>query len=125
MAKRAKLTRREFIQVTAAAGGGMIVAVHLPGALAQTAEAESFSPNVFIEIQPDNRITIMSKNPEIGQGIKTMLPMLVAEELEVDFASVRIKQAPLDARFGPQFAGGSTGTPLNWDRCRKAGAAAP
>jgi isoquinoline 1-oxidoreductase beta subunit len=119
-----KLTRREFIKVSAAAGGGMMVAVHIPGALAETDAAESFSPNVFITIRPDNLITIMSKNPEIGQGIKTMLPMLVAEELEVDFANVHVKQAGLDERFGPQFAGGSTGTPLNWERCRKAGAAA-
>jgi isoquinoline 1-oxidoreductase beta subunit len=124
MAKRTNLTRREFIQVTAAAGGGMMVAVHLPGALAETAEAESFSPNVFIKILPDNTVTIMSKNPEIGQGIKTILPMLVAEELEVDFKDVRIVQAGLDNRYGPQFAGGSTGTPLNWERCRIAGAAA-
>jgi len=123
MAKPTRLTRREFIQVSAAAGGGMVLAVHLPAALAETAEAETFSPNVFITIRPDNSITIMSKNPEIGQGIKTMLAMLVAEELEVDFAAVRIKQAGLDERYGPQFAGGSTGTPLNWDRCRKAGAA--
>jgi isoquinoline 1-oxidoreductase beta subunit len=124
MAERTKLTRRDFIKVSAAAGGGMMVAIHLPGALAETAEAESFSPNVFIRILPDNTVTIMSKNPEIGQGIKTMLPMLVAEELEVDFADVRIEQAGLDERYGPQFAGGSTGTPLNFERCRKAGAAA-
>jgi isoquinoline 1-oxidoreductase beta subunit len=124
--KRAKMNRRDFIKVSAAAGGGMMLAVHLPwdGALAETAGSEVFSPNVFIRIRPDSGVTIMSKNPEIGQGIKTMLPMLVAEELEVDFAEVQIEQAPLDERYGPQFAGGSTGTPLNWDRCRLAGATA-
>ena len=126
MAGEAKLNRRDFLKVSAAAGGGMVLATYLPwnGDALATAEAtESFSPNVFIKILPDNSVTIMAKNPEIGQGIKTMLPMLIAEELEVDFEAIRIEQAGLDQRFGPQFAGGSTGTPLNWDRCRIAGAA--
>jgi isoquinoline 1-oxidoreductase beta subunit len=125
MTRRKQLSRRDFIKVSAAAGGGMMLAVHLPwdGAPAEAAEAASFSPNVFIHIRPDNTVTIMAKNPELGQGVKTMLPMLVAEELEVDFADVHIEQAGLDPLYGPQFAGGSTSTPLNWDRCRKAGAA--
>jgi isoquinoline 1-oxidoreductase beta subunit len=127
MSESSNISRRDFIKVSAAAGGGMMLAVYLPwqgdSALAATEATESFSPNVFIKIFPDNSVTIMAKNPEIGQGIKTMLPMLVAEELEVDFDQVRIEQAGLDQRYGPQFAGGSTGTPLNWDRCRIAGAA--
>ncbi len=126
MSEASRLNRRDFIKVTAAAGGGVVLAVHLPWdgtAVADEASA-AFSPNVFITITTDARVTIMSKNPELGQGIKTMLPMLVAEELEVEFEDVRIEQAPLDPRFGPQFAGGSTGTPLNWDRCRIAGAVA-
>jgi isoquinoline 1-oxidoreductase beta subunit len=127
MSESSNISRRDFIKVSAAAGGGMILAVYLPwegdAALAATEATESFSPNVFIKIFPDNSVTVMAKNPEIGQGIKTMLPMLVAEELEVDFEHVRIEQAGLDERYGPQFAGGSTGTPLNWDRCRIAGAA--
>ena len=123
------LTRRSFIQVTAAAGGGMLVALHLdPAEL--FAQGPPGAPNVrfdapaFVKINPDGTVTITSKNPEIGQGIKNMLPMIIADELDVDWSSVKVVQADVDqSKYGAQVAGGSTATPTNWDPMRQVGAA--
>ena len=87
--------------------------------------ASAFTPNAFVKITADGVITVVAKNPEVGQGIKTMLPMLIAEELDVDFKDIRIEQALSDpAKYGAQFAGGSQATPQNWDEHRRFGAAA-
>ena len=126
-------SRRMFLKATAIAGGGLLLhSVIEPLARAGMAEAAAGTAgdgaaalNAYIRITPDGIVTIMSKNPEIGQGIKTMLPMVIAEELDVDWRNVRIEQAPLDAaKFGQQFAGGSRATPLNYDPLRRVGAAA-
>jgi len=120
-------SRRVFLRASAAAGGGVLLQATLPP-LAHVARAapqgEPASLSAFIRIAPDGIVTIMSKNPEIGQGIKTMLPMVIAEELDVDWQNVRVEQAPLNAvKFGQQFAGGSMATPLNYDPLRRVGAA--
>ena len=124
----AGLNRREFLRASAIAGGGILLASYLEP-LSAASEHRLFTPadaslNAFIRITPDGIVTIVSKNPEIGQGVKTMLPMLVAEELDVDWKNVRVEQAPLDTkRFTNQWAGGSTATPTNWLPMRRAGAA--
>jgi isoquinoline 1-oxidoreductase beta subunit len=117
--------RRSFLKVTLLAGGGLLLATEM-GGLAEGAETAggTFAPNPFVRITPDGVITIISKNPECGQGIKTSLQQIIAEELSVDWKDVHIEQADSDeAKYGPQYAGGSTGTPTNWDKLRQVGAA--
>jgi isoquinoline 1-oxidoreductase beta subunit len=117
------LTRRTFLTASVAAGGALMLDFALPNfAEAQSAAASTL--NLYVKIARDGIVTIIAKNPEIGQGIKTMLPMLIAEELDVDWKDVRTQQGDFDPRFGPQFAGGSFATPMNWDPLRRVGAAA-
>src|SRR4029079_6350411 len=123
------MNRLSFLRVTAIAGGGLLAAVYLEpvsDVLAQGGPAPmNFVPNAFVKIGPDGFVTIMSKNPEIGQGIKTSLPMLIAEELDVAWKNVRIEQADNNPTlYGRQFAGGSMATPLHWDQLRQVGAVA-
>jgi isoquinoline 1-oxidoreductase beta subunit len=125
----AGLTRRQFLRVTGLASGGLLLATGLEpldAALGSAAApAEPFVPSAFIRMTPDGRVTIVAQNPEIGQGVKTMLPMLIAEELDVPWSSVTVEQAGLDTqRFQTQFAGGSTATPTHWLPMRRVGAAA-
>jgi isoquinoline 1-oxidoreductase beta subunit len=119
------LTRRSFLQISALTGGGLALGFFdSPFALAQAPARADLSPKAFIQIAPDGIITIMARSPEIGQGVKTMLPMMIAEELDADWSKVRVKQADLDdSLYGGQSAGGSTSTQSNYLPMRRVGAA--
>jgi len=123
----ATLDRRSFLRITALAGGGLMIAAYIDpiaGVLAQGRQggpATPLTPNSFIKIGPDGRVTIIGKNPEIGQGIKTTLPMIIADELDVSWDSVTVEQGDLDAKYGGQSAGGSTAVPNNYTAMRQIG----
>ena len=100
------LSRRKFLSASLLAGGGLLFDLSIP--LADAAETAAQVVTAFVRILPDNRVVIGAKNAEIGQGAKTMLPMLIAEELDVDWAQVTIEQTHADQKiFGGQSAGGS------------------
>ncbi len=115
-------SRRDFLKVSAAAGG-LMLSFSLAGKAGAEGQAGA-KINAYVTIAPDGVVSIVSKNPEIGQGVKTSLPMMIAEELDVDWAQVRTVQADGDpATYGRQFAGGSAATPLHFDQLRQVGAA--
>jgi isoquinoline 1-oxidoreductase beta subunit len=124
------LDRREFLRVTALAGGGLLVGAYLDFGTSQAAAQAAavapgdFAPNVFIRISPSGAVALIAPNSEMGQGAKTALPMLVAEELDVPWASVTVTQADLNPAFGRQFAVGSQSTVANYAPLRQAGASA-
>ncbi|ARK09250.1 molybdopterin cofactor-binding domain-containing protein [Fibrella sp. ES10-3-2-2] len=129
-------SRRNFLKVAAAAGGGLFLGFNWTDAEAAVdaaavgagnvpAAAPGVGFNSYLSINPQGIVTIMSPNPEVGQGIKTAFPIVVAEELDVDWKNVIVEQAPLDnKKFERQVAGGSGSIPHSWTRLRKAGATA-
>jgi isoquinoline 1-oxidoreductase beta subunit len=130
--ERRGFSRRTFLVTSAAAGGGLLLGVYLPrsiGAKEQVAD-ETFSPNAFVRIQPDDSITLIMPQVEMGQGTYTSMSMLIAEELEVDLAKVGLEAAPPSDKLyanpilGFQVTGGSTSVPGWWEPLRRAGAAA-
>ena len=128
-AEAAQLSRRGFIKLTGLAGGGLVLALSLgpaaKKALAQPSGAQAFNANPYVQVQPDGKIVLFAKNPEVGQGVKTSLPLIVAEELDADWTQVEVRQSVIDAAlYGPQFAGGSLSIPMNFDVLRRAGATA-
>ncbi len=124
------VSRRRFIKVGGLVGGGLVLAVTLgPAALRAVARrgggGPPVTPTAYVQVKPDGTVVLYAKNPEIGQGVKTALPMIVAEELDADWSKVRVEQSAInEALYGPQFAGGSLSVPRNWDTLRRAGAMA-
>jgi len=116
------LSRREFVGAGVAAGAGLVIGFYLPHN--GVSGKESFSPNAYLRISPDNKITIVVARSEMGQGVRTALPMILAEELEADWKQIEIEQAGASTLFGDQTTGGSASIRTTWDPMRKAGATA-
>ena len=127
-------SRREFLQTTAAVGGGMMVGFFVPAATfaaaaAATSAPEAFRPNAYIRIASNDEVTLIVGMAEMGQGVLTAIPQLLAEELDADWRKVRVEQAPVDPAFnnplfGVQGTGGSTSVRALWEPMRQAGATA-
>src|SRR5438874_308558 len=124
----ATVNRREFLKTGAAAGATLVIGLYLPAFDPRTSHApaapEPFKPNAWIEIRPDGAVTIWTGRSEMGQGVRTAMPMIVAEELEVDWTRVRVAQADADPAYGDQFTVGSRSVRSGFEPLRKAGAAA-
>src|ERR1700740_3132316 len=117
------LSRRDFIAAGTAAGAGLVIGFYLPHG-SGTGTGDAFSPNAYLKITPDNKVTIVVARSEMGQGVRTSLPMILAEELEADWKQIQIEQAGASTLFGDQTTGGSASIRTTWDPMRKAGAAA-
>ncbi|MGA2850867.1 MAG: molybdopterin cofactor-binding domain-containing protein [Terracidiphilus sp.] len=121
-----RVNRRSFLQMSALAGGGFALKLYRgPLAAAQgPGKPPDLTPQAFIQIAPDGIVTIMARASETGQGMRNMLPMLIAEELDVEWKNVRVQQAELNEKiYGSQFSGGSANTPQGWEPMRRVGAA--
>jgi CO/xanthine dehydrogenase Mo-binding subunit len=116
------LSRREFVAAGVAAGAGLVIGFYLPHK--SGSQEQSFSPNAYLRITPDNKVTIVVARSEMGQGVRTALPMILAEELEADWKQIEIEQAGASTLFGDQTTGGSASIRTTWDPMRKAGASA-
>ena len=117
------ISRRGFIAATCA--GGATLAFDAGIVLAAGPDGAAAALNAFIRVDAANRFVIGAKNPEIGQGMRTMLPMLIAEELDIDWAQLTVEPTLADGKvYGRQYAGGSSATPTNWLPMRQVGAAA-
>jgi isoquinoline 1-oxidoreductase beta subunit len=127
-------SRRKFLRDSAVLMGGLVIGFYLPvkGGRAYAADAPAkpvYPPNAFIRIAPDESITIVVNKSEMGQGVYTSLPMLVAEELEADWSRIRVESAPVAAvynhtGFGMQLTGGSSSVTSSWEQLRRVGASA-
>jgi len=125
------MSRRTFLKGSVAIGGGLVIGISIPLTVkpGEAAPEAPYLPAAFIRIGSDNSVTIIINKSEMGQGVYTSLPMLVAEELECDWKMIRVEAAPVapvynHTTFGVQATGGSTSIRTEWERLSKAGAAA-
>jgi isoquinoline 1-oxidoreductase beta subunit len=120
-------SRRDFLKTSALASGGLLMGIALPTSL--QAAGTVHTPNAWVHIADDNTITLISARSEMGQGVYTSMPMLIAEELNVDIRKIKVAIAPPDAKLygnpllgGPQLTGGSTSVRDGWEKLRIGGA---
>jgi isoquinoline 1-oxidoreductase beta subunit len=135
-AQTAQMDRRSFIKASALAGGGIMIGLYAPEVISQQRGAPPaptpVNPSTYITVHTDNTFSIVGKNPETGQGIKNALPMIIADEFDVDWKQVKVLNADLDDKYGRdagapglrQIEGGSTAIPQNYTPMRNVGAAA-
>src|SRR6202789_3575146 len=111
-----RMHRRSFLQLTALAGGGLALGLYRSPLVAQGPEkSPELTPQAFIHIAPDGAVTILARASESGQGMRNMLPMLIAEELDVDWKDVRVQQADLNEKiYGKQFSGAPAKPQQGW-----------
>ena len=126
-----QMERRAFLKISVAASGGLLIGLYLPGAsklaAAQERSASAFMPNAFLRIGTDERVTVIVNHSEMGQGVYTALPMLLAEELDADWSKIGYESAPVDAKynhpiFGMQITGGSSSVYSGFEQYRGRGA---
>ena len=125
----AQASRRDFLKTAAIASGGLLVGFSVPGLRDAAAAGTMYTPNAWVHIADDNTITLISARSEMGQGVYTSMPMLIAEELNVDIRNIKVAMAPPNQKLygnallgGPQLTGGSTSVRDGWEKLRVAGA---
>jgi isoquinoline 1-oxidoreductase beta subunit len=123
-----KVSRREFLKVTGVAGTGLVLGFHLPlaGCAGEevSASVDGFMPNAWLRVDPDGEVTLWVHRPDMGQGPRTSLPMILADELEVEWPKFKRQQADASTLYGSQTSGGSTSVFTSWQPLRQAGATA-
>src|ERR1700676_4224120 len=118
------LSRRGFLAAGAAAGAGLVIGFYLPHRNSSLSAKDTSAPNAYLKVTPDGKTTIVVAPSERGQGVRTALPMILAEELEADWKQIAIEQAGASTLYGDQTTGGSASVRTTWDPMRKAGAVA-
>ena len=128
MVEYSSVSRRDFIKTASATGTGLVIGFYLPSLnpleAAEAGLGKPFVPNAWITIQPDNQITIIAGKSEMGQGVWTSLPMIIAEEMDADWSKVKVEQGVATRETTGGFTGGSTSVRSSWTKLRKAGASA-
>ena len=122
------MDRRDFIKVVSTAGSGFVLGFYIPYTNklnGKTVATTIFEPNAWIKIKSDNMVQIMVAKSEMGQGVLTSLPMIIAEEMDLDWSKVIVEKAPADQKkYGWQMTGGSNSVSSGWKKLREAGAIA-